>query len=289
MGSRGMEIKMRSVASFILLAVLAALASAKPQNRQIEDYDDDLTLGFDCPEPNGLFADSEQCDLYYECNRGVATAKLCKDGYLFDDSKVNHESCKFPHGVQCGNRQFIQEPQEGIDERCPHANGLFDHDDPGICDKYISCDNGIAHELPCIPSLVFDNTIGACTRPEDRNVTGGAKECADAKPELKVVDGFQCPGHSIIGPQGIEQTHPVLPHPTSCRHFFTCYFGKDPNKLGCPEGQVFDTVSQQCKEAEQVPECACWYECLEDSDCPGKGECNADCTCPTNLETSFDE
>ena len=36
------------------------------------------------------------------------------------------------------------------------------------------------------------------------------------------------------------------------RHFFTCYFGKDPNKLGCPEGQVFDTVSQQCKEAEEV-------------------------------------
>ena len=49
-------------------------------------------------------------------------------------------------------------------------------------------------------------------------MTGGAKECADAKPELKVVDGFQCPGHSIIGPQGIEQTHPVLPHPTSCRY-----------------------------------------------------------------------
>merc|ERR1711990_1081594 len=164
MGSRGMEIKMTSGAAFILLAVVAALASAKPQNRQIEDYDDDLTLGFDCPEPNGLFADPEQCDLYYECNRGVATAKLCKDGYLFDDS--------------------------------------------------------------------------------------------------------------IIGPQGIEQTHPVLPHPTSCRHFFTCYFEKDPNKLGCPEGQVFDTVSQQCKEAEQVPECACWYECLEDSNCPGKGECN---------------
>ena len=35
---------------------------------------------FDCPEPNGLFADSQQCDLYYECNSGVATAKLCKDG-----------------------------------------------------------------------------------------------------------------------------------------------------------------------------------------------------------------
>ena len=46
---------------------------------------------------------------------------------------------------------LFQEPQEGIDERCPHANGLFDHDDPGICDKYLSCDNGIAHELPCVP------------------------------------------------------------------------------------------------------------------------------------------
>ena len=34
--SRGMEITMRSGAAFILLAVVAALASAKPQNRQIE-------------------------------------------------------------------------------------------------------------------------------------------------------------------------------------------------------------------------------------------------------------
>ena len=60
-------------------------------------------------------------------------------------------------------------------------------------------------------------------------MTGGAKECADAKPELKVVDGFQCPGHSIIGPQGIEQTHPVLPHPTSCRfadELITFYVGE---------------------------------------------------------------
>ena len=34
--SRGMEITMRSGAAFILLAVVAALASAKPQIRQIE-------------------------------------------------------------------------------------------------------------------------------------------------------------------------------------------------------------------------------------------------------------
>ena len=73
---------------------------------------------FRCPEPNGLFADPEQCDLYYECVDNVAAPELCEDGFLFDDSARNRERCKFPHGVDCGKREFVQEPQAGIDPRC---------------------------------------------------------------------------------------------------------------------------------------------------------------------------
>merc|ERR1712141_389328 len=37
---------------------------------------------FKCPEPNGLFADPEQCDLYYVCEDNIATPELCEDGLL---------------------------------------------------------------------------------------------------------------------------------------------------------------------------------------------------------------
>ena len=87
-------------------------------------------FNFNCPEPNGLFADSEQCDLYYHCEDGRSEAILCPDGMLFDDSIRNHEKCVLPHGVDCKNREFVQARQEGIDERCERANGMFDHEDP---------------------------------------------------------------------------------------------------------------------------------------------------------------
>merc|ERR1711936_1365133 len=73
---------------------------------------------FKCPEPNGLFADPEQCDLYYVCEDNIATPELCEDGLLFDDSQRNKERCKLPHSVDCGKREFVQEPQAGIGPRC---------------------------------------------------------------------------------------------------------------------------------------------------------------------------
>ena len=51
-------------------------------------------------------------------------------------SKRNYETCKLPHDVDCGDRAFVQEPQKGIDPRCPRANGFFDNEDPNVCDKF---------------------------------------------------------------------------------------------------------------------------------------------------------
>jgi len=237
-------------------------------------------FNFQCPEPNGLFADPEQCDLYYVCEDDVASPELCEDGLLFDDSRRNKETCKLPHGVDCGKREFVQEPQAGIDPRCPRANGIFDHEDPNECHKFYLCDKGTAHEMPCVASLVFDVSIGSCVRPEEASPE--ARRCggdiAGEEPKLKTIEGFTCPGKETIGPQGLLQAHPVFPHPTDCQFFFTCFFGKDPNKFGCSKGQVFDALSLTCKDPLDVPECACWYDCGEKSNCPGT--CQADCSCP---------
>jgi len=261
-----------------LVLALASFASA-------QDFEEKAFSGpsfqFTCPEKNGLFADKEQCDLYYVCIDSKAEAKLCEDGYLFDDSVINREKCVLPHGVDCGDREFVQARAEGIDERCDRANGFFNHEDPQVCDKFYQCDNGTAHEMPCAFPLIFDVAIGACVRSEQASPE--ARQCNgdgfDDESQLKVVDGFRCPGKEVIGPTGLLQAHPIFPHPSDCQFFFTCFFGKDPNKFGCTKGEVFDADSQVCKSPEEVRDCACWYDCGEKSECPDS--CNADCSCPS--------
>lgn len=133
--------------------------------------------------------------------------------------------------------------------------------------------------MPCVSTLVFDVTIGSCVRPEEASPE--ARVCNTGDQEnggLKTIEGFTCPGKETIGPQGLLQAHPVFPHPTDCQFFFTCFFGKDPNKFGCSKGQVFDSLSLTCKDPLDVPECSCWYDCGENSNCPGT--CQADCSCP---------
>jgi len=256
------------VTSYLASAVLLAVAVLGQQNG-------DIAENFICPENNGKFPDPEQCDLFYICRKGVATIEYCPEGLLFDITRVNHEKCVLPHNVDCGDRQFVQEPSPDSDPKCPKANGVFDHDDPAVCNKYIQCDNGRAFEFPCPDPLVFDVKVGSCVRSEQKSEL--ARVCDDTQ-EFLEVDGFTCPGGGdTVGPQNLLQAHPIYAHPTDCQYYFSCYHNKEPNKFGCSEGNVFDAETQVCKLAEEVPECACWYGCPENSKCGN--DCNADCSC----------
>ncbi len=178
---------------------------------------------YNCPEPNGRFPDPEQCDKYYICKKGEAEEILCPEGLLFDNSIPNREKCVLPHNVDCGAREFVQDRAPGSDPRCEKANGVFNHDDPRVCNKYLNCDKGVAFEMPCPDPLYFDVEIGGCVRQE--NLSEYAKRCSEENDYLEI-DGFKCPGGDTIGPQGLLQQHPVYPHPNDCQFYFTCYFGK---------------------------------------------------------------
>ena len=77
--------------------------------------------------------------------------------------------------------------------------------------------------------------------------------------------------------------HLYCPPSPDCQFFFTCFYGKEPNKLGCPKGQVYDAENYVCKTPEEVAECSCWYDCGENSRCPDS--CYADCSCPSGGES----
>ena len=59
-----------------------------------------------CPEPDGFFADAEQCDRYYECTDNVLTEKLCPDGQVFADLGI--ERCDYPFNVDCTGREKLR-------------------------------------------------------------------------------------------------------------------------------------------------------------------------------------
>jgi len=264
---------MKSLTSILAICLFATNAALGQDNSDKPDYE------FECPEPNGFFPDPEQCDLYYECVSGQPTTTLCPDGLMFDDTSSIESKCDYPFNVKCGKREYVQEPEVGGDPRCYRANGFFNHEDEDECNKFYNCVNGVAYELPCATSLVFDEAAGTCVRPEQ--ASSFAKVC---KPKLEAdnIDGFSCPTEKTLGPHGQPLAHPSFAHPTSCQKFITCYFATDIKELGCMKGQVFDYRNSKCTDADSGPEdCKCWYECDADlsANCPTS--CNSDCTCPS--------
>lgn len=63
---------------------------------------------FQCPKKNGQFEDPVQCDKFYECKEGVATAKLCPDGLVFDPLNRKINKCDQPFSVDCGERTELR-------------------------------------------------------------------------------------------------------------------------------------------------------------------------------------
>lgn len=62
----------------------------------------------ECPEKNGLFADSVQCDRYYECSNFELSEKLCPDGLVFADTGNGEGRCDFPFNVDCKDRPELR-------------------------------------------------------------------------------------------------------------------------------------------------------------------------------------
>jgi len=231
---------------------------------------------FLCPEPNGFFPDPEQCDKYYECVGEVPEEKFCPDGLLFEASNPNNELCDYPFNVDCGAREYVQEPEPGLDPRCYRANGFFNHEDPNVCNKYYNCVHGYPHIYDCPPPLIFDEAQGTCVREEQ--ASSFARKCEKTVAKANI-EGFECPEGETIGPNGIPLAHPSFPHPTSCRKYIVCEFSTTPKELGCTDGLVFDHLNNKCVNPEDGPsDCQCWYSCPSDSKCPDS--CNTDCSCP---------
>merc|ERR1712107_719094 len=122
MGSRYQNIQVSNcdrMASSRLLVAAALGACATAQSN------------FICPEKDGYFEDTKQCDKYYDCYAGIPEERLCPDGLVFDPFSRKREPCDHYFNVDCGDRLELQ-PPKGPSDLCPRLNGFYSHPDPGV-------------------------------------------------------------------------------------------------------------------------------------------------------------
>ncbi|ODM95337.1 putative chitinase 3 [Orchesella cincta] len=197
-----------------------------------------------CPEPNGYFADSQQCDAYLECKEGVAEKQLCPDGLMFNDklTEFPRYPCSYPQEVECGPRTRTQ-PAQSTGE-CPRQYGLFrSGNGPDSCSSYMNCVGGKASVSQCPEGLAFDESTIRCDWPD--LVPG----CEGA------VFRFQCPGVRVDADLG----HPRYSDPEDCRKFYVCVENVKPRMHSCAVGFVFNPDLGVCDEPQNVPNCANYY------------------------------
>jgi len=214
-----------------------------------------LTWGadFKCPSKFGQFEDPNQCDRFFECDEGVATAKLCPDGLVFDPLNRKINKCDQPFNVDCGDRVELQAPKSN--HLCPRRNGYFAHPDESVCNVFYNCIEGEATEITCPSGLHFDEYSGTCVWPDSAGRTG----CGEAE-TMKLKDGFSCPKEHQSNPHGQTVAHPVYAHPEDCQKFYVCLNGLTPREQGCSVGEVYNEESQKCDAPENVPGCEDWFK-----------------------------
>lgn len=62
-----------------------------------------------CPERNGRFPLTGECDGYIECVDGIPEQKLCPDGLLFNSrAPFLSYPCQYPAEVDCEGRSLIR-------------------------------------------------------------------------------------------------------------------------------------------------------------------------------------
>lgn len=198
-----------------------------------------------CPEPNGFFPDSEQCDKYYACTDGKHEARLCPDGMVFNDYSPDQEKCDLPYNIDCTKRPALQQPIPSTN--CPRKNGYFGHKDKSVCDTFYYCVDGKFNMITCPSGLVFNPKTGICTWPDEAGKTGCSSED---------VFEFTCP--KVNETEAV--THPRYADPDDCQFFYVCINGETPRRNGCKLGQVFDEINKTCDWARKVPDCADWYK-----------------------------
>lgn len=103
---------------------------------------------FSCPEPSGLFANTEDSEKFWHCANYIPYEKKCPNKLTFDNTmKICRE---FNQNLDSKNKQFS----------CPEPNGLFK--DAKNSRNFWHCSNNHAFLKKCPINLYFNERINVC-------------------------------------------------------------------------------------------------------------------------------
>jgi len=208
----------------------------------------DLTEECQARNETYSISDSNQCDMYYVCEKtGKTTQRMCDDGFVFSEAI---RQCDYPHNVDCSKRPTLQEPQSKGDPHCERLNGFYPFPPRDSCSKFYHCLEGKAYEKSCPEGVIFDPKKGACVHPD----MSTRSDCA-----AHTVLNFKCPNMNQRFARLRFGDHDRFAHPTDCRKFFICLADGQPRIGGCPFGKVFHQKTGFCDEPKKVPECKDYY------------------------------
>ncbi|XP_053695576.1 protein obstructor-E-like [Sabethes cyaneus] len=192
-----------------------------------------------CPDKNGRFPVSDECDAYIECIEGIPERKLCPDGLLFNDKAGPFAyPCQYPIDVDCTGRPRTQPAIPT--EQCPHQFGYYKVGDSSHCGQFMNCANGMGFVLDCPYGLAFNSATYQCDWPDL------VADC-DADAYL----GFSCPPQAdgLIAPIRFYRA------PDNCQKYFICVDDRPRVNL-CGPDYAFNELINACDGIENVTGCA---------------------------------
>jgi len=223
---------------------------------QQEDFDSRQPLAQDflptCPDAtfSYIIPSPIQCDLYYLCEFGTPSRKICDDGLVFSIEDVK---CVSADREKCEGRPRLQTPK-GTGP-CTRRNGIFYTND--TCNEFVTCRDNHPSFGQCAAGLVFDTQQKICAWADEALRPG-------CLPEDLL--GFRCPNPKLSKEQALATRvhlrfgdHDRFADEKDCRFFFMCLTTGQPRRAGCGNGKVFDRSTGICKAAKDVPECADYY------------------------------
>ncbi|XP_045124325.1 protein obstructor-E-like isoform X1 [Portunus trituberculatus] len=159
-----------------------------------------------------------------------------------------------------GAQQSFVSPEGSGNWQCPHEFGYYPHDT--ACDKYYSCESGVATLMTCGNGLAFDNTDTEFLKENcdyRHNV-----DCA-TRPELEPpIATPHCP-----------YLYGIFPDEEDCSVFWSCWDG-EASRYQCGSGLAYDRKARVCNWMDHIPECKA-QQTLETQGivCPAPGELTA--------------
>ena len=98
------QTKIVSLLGSVQLVQVHMLTSTSTKFSRLKFFSFSAQSNFICPEKDGYFEDTKQCDKYYDCYDGIPEERLCPDGLVFDPFSRKREPCDHYFNVDCGDR-----------------------------------------------------------------------------------------------------------------------------------------------------------------------------------------